>query len=53
MIYCQKATLAPEIIRKLGFEWLFRLIREPRRYKRMMDLPRFIILTYKKRIFKK
>jgi N-acetylglucosaminyldiphosphoundecaprenol N-acetyl-beta-D-mannosaminyltransferase len=52
-IFAGKATLAPEIIRKLGFEWLFRLIREPRRYKRMMDLPRFIILTYKKRIFKK
>jgi N-acetylglucosaminyldiphosphoundecaprenol N-acetyl-beta-D-mannosaminyltransferase len=52
-IFAGKATLAPEIIRKLGFEWLYRLIREPRRYKRMMDLPRFIILTYKKRIFKK
>ncbi|HEY8499440.1 MAG TPA: WecB/TagA/CpsF family glycosyltransferase [Clostridia bacterium] len=52
-IFAGKASLAPEIIRKMGFEWLYRLIREPRRYKRMMDLPRFIILTYKKRIFKK
>ena len=52
-IFAGKATLAPEIFRKLGFGWLYRLIREPMRYKRMMDLPRFIILTYKKRIFKK
>lgn len=52
-IFAGTASLAPEIIRKMGFEWLYRLIREPRRYKRMMDLPRFIILTYKKRIFKK
>jgi N-acetylglucosaminyldiphosphoundecaprenol N-acetyl-beta-D-mannosaminyltransferase len=52
-IFAGKASLAPEIIRKLGFEWLYRLIREPKRYKRMMDLPRFIILTLKKRIFKK
>ena len=52
-IFAGKASLAPETIRKLGFEWLYRLIREPRRYKRMMDLPRFIILTIKKRIFNK
>jgi len=52
-IFAGKASLAPETIRRLGFEWLYRLIREPRRYKRMMDLPRFIVLTIKKRIFKK
>jgi N-acetylglucosaminyldiphosphoundecaprenol N-acetyl-beta-D-mannosaminyltransferase len=44
------AALAPEIMRKAGLEWLFRLLREPRRYKRMMDLPRFVLLTWKKRI---
>ena len=46
------ATLAPEFMRKAGLEWLYRLIKEPYRYKRMMDLPRFMILTFKTR-FKK
>lgn len=45
-------ALAPEIMRKAGLEWLFRLIREPKRYKRMLDLPRFVLLTWKKRIFR-
>ncbi|NLL95624.1 MAG: glycosyltransferase, partial [Clostridiaceae bacterium] len=30
-------------------EWLFRLIKEPGRYKRMLDLPRFMLLTFKKK----
>lgn len=42
-------ALAPEIMRKAGLEWLFRLVREPKRYKRMLDLPRFVLLTLKKR----
>ncbi|NLN63841.1 MAG: WecB/TagA/CpsF family glycosyltransferase [Clostridiaceae bacterium] len=46
------AILAPEFMRKAGLEWLFRLIREPKRYKRMLDLPRFVFLTYKTRFFK-
>lgn len=41
------APLAPEFMRKAGLEWLYRLIRMPSRYKRMMDLPRFMVLTYK------
>ncbi len=51
-IFAGKVSLTPEFIRKSGFEWLHRLIRDPRRYKRMMDLPRFILLTYKKRFFR-
>ncbi len=47
------ASLAPEFMRKAGLEWLFRLIKEPYRYKRMMDLPRFMILTYKTKMRKK
>lgn len=38
-------ALAPEVMRRNGLEWLFRLYKEPRRYKRMLDLPRFVILT--------
>ncbi len=34
---------APEFYRNNGLEWLFRLIQEPRRYKRMAVLPVFMI----------
>lgn len=44
------ATLAPEFMRRAGLEWLFRLVREPRRFKRMLDLPRFMLLTWKTRL---
>ncbi len=36
---------APELIRKLGLEWLYRLVREPRRWRRQLALPRFVWLV--------
>ncbi|MFG6147970.1 WecB/TagA/CpsF family glycosyltransferase [Halobacillus sp. B23F22_1] len=33
---------APEFWRKLNVEWLYRLIKQPSRWKRMLQLPRFI-----------
>jgi N-acetylglucosaminyldiphosphoundecaprenol N-acetyl-beta-D-mannosaminyltransferase len=36
-------ALAPDFFRRNGLEWLFRLYKEPRRAKRMLDLPRFMI----------
>lgn len=38
-----KVTRAPEIYRKLGLEWFYRLLKEPWRYKRMMALPKFAV----------
>jgi N-acetylglucosaminyldiphosphoundecaprenol N-acetyl-beta-D-mannosaminyltransferase len=35
-------TRAPVWVQRAGFEWLYRLIREPRRIKRQMALPRFV-----------
>ena len=52
-IFAGKVSLTPEFIRKAGFEWLHRLLREPRRIKRMMDLPRFMLKTIKKRFIGK
>lgn len=43
------AELAPEFMRKAGLEWLFRLYKEPRRFRRMLDLPRFMLLSVRKR----
>ncbi|NLW02575.1 MAG: WecB/TagA/CpsF family glycosyltransferase [Clostridiaceae bacterium] len=44
------AELAPEWMRRAGLEWLFRLIKEPRRFRRMLDLPRFVLLSIKRRL---
>jgi len=40
---------APKFIRNIGFEWLYRLIREPWRWKRQLALPEFIILILKEK----
>jgi N-acetylglucosaminyldiphosphoundecaprenol N-acetyl-beta-D-mannosaminyltransferase len=41
---------APAIFRRSGTEWLYRLIREPRRLKRQLVLPKFawLMLKYKR-----
>ncbi len=36
---------APKIFIKLGLEWLYRLIKEPKRIGRMMKLPKFLFGT--------
>ena len=41
---------APESWRKAGLEWLFRLIREPRRIRRMAKLPLVLVLAGAERI---
>lgn len=46
-----KVKRAPEWIRSLGLEWLFRLIIEPWRIKRQLRLPVFVILVLKEKIF--
>lgn len=32
---------APQFLRRLGLEWLYRLVREPSRWRRQLALPRF------------
>ena len=36
---------APQLVRRLGLEWLYRLVREPRRWRRQLALPRFVWLV--------
>lgn len=38
-----RANRAPEIFIKLGLEWLYRLIKNPSRLKRQIDLPKFLL----------
>jgi N-acetylglucosaminyldiphosphoundecaprenol N-acetyl-beta-D-mannosaminyltransferase len=36
---------APERWRKLGLEWLYRLVKEPQRWRRQLALPYFVLLV--------
>lgn len=48
-VYAGTVKRAPVFYQKTGLEWLYRLIKEPWRYKRMLSLPKFIIEVLKKR----
>lgn len=37
------AARAPVWVQRLGLEWMFRLIQEPHRFRRMLALPRFLL----------
>ncbi|MEA4848878.1 MAG: WecB/TagA/CpsF family glycosyltransferase [Clostridiaceae bacterium] len=41
-----KVKRAPEFYQKAGLEWLYRLVREPRRIIRVMRIPKFIALAF-------
>ena len=41
-IMAGNVKLTPAFIRKIGLEWLYRLLRQPSRWKRMLDIPRFV-----------
>ncbi len=41
-IYAGRKKRAPRVFRRLGLEWLYRLLREPRRFFRIWALPRFL-----------
>ena len=42
-ILAENVKLAPDFFRNNGLEWLYRLYKEPRRFKRMLRLPKFIL----------
>lgn len=42
---------APKIISVCGMEWLWRIAREPKRYKRLFDIPRFFALVARQRFY--
>ena len=44
-VFAGTAKRAPKIFIKLGLEWLYRLIKEPKRIGRMMKLPKFLLGT--------
>jgi N-acetylglucosaminyldiphosphoundecaprenol N-acetyl-beta-D-mannosaminyltransferase len=34
---------APRVVQKMGLEWAYRLMREPRRWRRQLALPQFVV----------
>jgi N-acetylglucosaminyldiphosphoundecaprenol N-acetyl-beta-D-mannosaminyltransferase len=44
-----KAKRAPEFWRRLNLEWLYRLIQQPSRWRRMLALPEFVLAVLKER----
>lgn len=45
-----RVARAPEWMRRLGLEWLFRLITQPWRWRRMLRLPAFVWLVLQQRV---
>ena len=48
-VFCGHVTRAPRAMRRLGLEWLYRLIREPKRLKRQIYIPLFALLVLRER----
>lgn len=44
------ATRAPQAWQSLGLEWLYRLLENPRRWRRQLALPRYVSLVLAKRL---
>ncbi|WP_127581169.1 WecB/TagA/CpsF family glycosyltransferase [Paenibacillus koleovorans] len=42
-VFSGKTKRAPVLFQKLRLEWFYRLLREPKRYKRMLALPQFAV----------
>lgn len=42
-----KLPKAPELMQRVGLEWLWRLCIEPQRFKRQLAIPRFILQVYR------
>jgi N-acetylglucosaminyldiphosphoundecaprenol N-acetyl-beta-D-mannosaminyltransferase len=45
-----RVTRAPEFARRLNLEWLYRLVTEPRRWRRQLALPRFVWLVAREQL---
>ncbi|MBV9233791.1 MAG: WecB/TagA/CpsF family glycosyltransferase [Candidatus Eremiobacteraeota bacterium] len=44
-VIAERIPRAPRLICRLGLEWLYRLVREPWRWRRQLALPRFVWLV--------
>ena len=44
-----KIARAPKLVQQFGFEWLWRLFKEPWRWRRQLSLLQFILLILRKK----
>jgi N-acetylglucosaminyldiphosphoundecaprenol N-acetyl-beta-D-mannosaminyltransferase len=44
-VFAGTVKRAPKLFQRLGLEWLWRLIKQPSRWKRMLVLPKFVLLV--------
>jgi N-acetylglucosaminyldiphosphoundecaprenol N-acetyl-beta-D-mannosaminyltransferase len=49
--FAGRVKRAPEFFQKHGIEWLYRLYKQPKRFIRMLALPKFIIKVLKIKVF--
>ena len=52
-VYSGRVKRAPAVFVRLGLEWLYRLLKEPKRIGRMMNLPKFYFGTWQYKLFHK
>jgi N-acetylglucosaminyldiphosphoundecaprenol N-acetyl-beta-D-mannosaminyltransferase len=46
-VFAGRVRRAPRIVQSTGFEWAYRLAREPRRWRRQLALPQFVFAVAK------
>lgn len=49
-VFAGEVKRAPVFFQKFGLEWFYRLLKEPRRFKRMLKLPMFLFAVMGQRI---
>lgn len=42
-VFAGKVSRAPKVFQLMGLEWLYRLVRQPTRFSRMLCLPKFVL----------
>jgi N-acetylglucosaminyldiphosphoundecaprenol N-acetyl-beta-D-mannosaminyltransferase len=47
------AKRAPEFFCKYKLEWFYRLVKQPRRFRRMLNIPLFLLMCKQHMLFKK
>lgn len=49
-VFSGKVQRAPDLFRRLKLEWLYRIATDPKRWKRSLALPRFVLKVLRQRI---
>ena len=51
-VWAQKTKRAPRPLQAIGLEWLYRTVKEPKRARIFLDIPRFLLEVWKSRKLK-